>query len=201
MITGKLIDVSDKIDSIDTFESYSEECYINDNSLLVPYIKLELIDENVIENVEHRLNIEFSYLIFVGLKEINWIGENELGKKIVGGKHFAKNEKRDLTDWLAINRSKEGYEIKVIFERLLIFVPIDSRTGKEWWTHRTTPNFPKNINKEIAKGFFELIKVPIELKEILKLETYSTLNFENGQDKEIELIESNWTELKKCYDS
>ena len=193
MTAGKLIDVSDKIDSIDTFESYSDECYLNKNTLLVPYIRLELIDQNVIGNVEHRVNIEFSYLIFDGLKEINWIGENERGKRIVGGKYLAEKKKTDLTNWIAINRSRDGFEIKAIFERLLIFVPSDSRTGKEWWTHRETPNFPKNVNKVTAHSFFELKNVPAELKKSLELETYSKLYFENGQDKEIELIESNWT--------
>ncbi|GAA4242159.1 hypothetical protein [Winogradskyella damuponensis] len=193
MTKGKLIDVSDKIDSIDTFESYSGECYLNENCLLIPYIKLELIDQNVIGNIEDRVNIEYSYLIFDGLKEINWIGENELGKRIVGGKNFAERKKTDLTNWIAINRNKEGFEIKAIFENLLIFVPSDSRTGKEWWTPWETPNFPQNITREKVKDFFELKNIPKELTEKILTNPYSTLEFKNGLNKEIEFIEENWT--------
>lgn len=109
MTKGKLIDVSDKIDSIDTFESYSSECYLNEHCLLIPYIKLELIDQNVIGNIDDRVNIEFSYLVFDGLKEISWIGENKLGKRIVGGRNFAERKEADLINWVAINRNKEGF--------------------------------------------------------------------------------------------
>tara|TARA_R110002096_G_C14618650_1_gene724000 strand:- start:607 stop:1191 length:585 start_codon:yes stop_codon:yes gene_type:complete len=193
MTKGKLIDVSDRIDSIDTFESYSGECYLNENCLLVPYIKLELIDQNVIGNIEDRVNIEFSYLIFDGLKEINWIGENELGKRIVGGKNFAERKKADLTNWIAINRNKEGFEIKAIFEKLLIFVPSDSRTGKEWWTPWETPNFSQNIKTEKVKDFFELKNIPKELTEKILIEPYSNLEFKNGINEQIEFIEENWT--------
>ncbi len=193
MTKGKLIDVSDKIDSIDTFEAYSGECYLNENCLLVPYIKLELIDQNVIGNIEDRVNIEFSYLIFDGLKEINWIGENELGKRIVGGKNFTERKKADLTNWIAINRITEGFEIKGIFEKLLIFVPKDSRTGKEWWTPWKTPNFSQNIKTEKVKDFFELKNIPRELTEKILTGPYSTLEFQNGMNEQIELIEENWT--------
>ena len=193
MTKGKLIDVSDKIDSIDTFESYSGECYLNEHCLLIPYIKLELIDQNVIGNIDDRVNIEFSYLVFDGLKEISWIGENKLGKRIVGGRNFAERKKADLTNWIAINRNKEGFEIKVIFEKLLIFVPLDSRAGKEWWTPWETPNFPQNIKTEKVKDFFELNDIPKELTEKILTEPYSTLEFENGMSEQIELIEENWT--------
>lgn len=193
MTKGKLIDVSDKIDSIDTFESYSGECYLNEHCLLIPYINLELIDQYVIGNIDDRIKIEFSYLVFDGLKEISWIGENKLGKRIVGGRNFAERKKVDLTNWIAINRNKEGFEIKVIFEKLLIFVPLDSRIGKEWWTPWETPNFPQNIKTEKAKDFFELNRIPKELTEKILTEPYSTLEFENGMSEQIELIEENWT--------
>ena len=194
MNRDKLIDVSEKIDSIDTFESYSDVCYHNDNNLIVPFIKLELIEQDVIGNNEKRVNLEFSYLIFEGIKEISWIGENNLGKRIVGGKKIADKEKADFKNWIAINRDSEGYEIKIIFEKLHIFLPTDSRTGTQWWTHRETPNFPQNIKTEIAKDFFALKNVPEQLKKILNLESYYTLSFENAEDKEIELIQTNWAE-------
>lgn len=193
MTKGKLIDVSDKIDSIDTFESYSGNCYLNEHCLLVPYIKLELIDQNVIENIEDRVNIEFSYLIFDGLKEISWIGKNELGERIVGGKNFADREKADLTNWIAINRNKEGFEVKATFEKLLIFVHSDSRTGKEWWAPWETPNFPQNIKTEKVKDFFELNNIPKELTDKILTEPYSTLEFKNGISEQIEFIKENWT--------
>lgn len=193
MTKGKIIDVSDKIDSIDTFESYSSNCYLNENCLLVPYIKLELIDQNVIGNIEDRVKIEFSYLIFDGLKEISWIGENELGERIVGGKNFVDIEKGDLTNWIAINRNKERFEIKAIFEKLLIFVPTDSRTGKEWWTPWETPNFSQNVKAKKVKDFFELKNIPKELTEKILTEPYWTLEFKNGISEQIEFIEENWT--------
>lgn len=194
MTKGKLIDISNKIDSINTFESYSDTCYLNENSLLVPYIKLELIDQNVIGNIDDRINIDFSYLIFDGLKEIHWIGENELKNRIVGRKKLAERKDTDLTNWIAINRKTEGFEIKAIFEKLLIFIPLDSPIGKEWWSHIKTPDFQQNIKQEIANEFFDLRKVPESLAKVLELSTYTILSFDNGNKNEIEFIKNTWAE-------
>ena len=158
MNIGNLIDLSDKIDSINTSESYCDKCYLNENSLLIPYVKLEIIEKNVIGNQEDKLNVEFSYLILNGLKELNWIGEDENRKRIVGGIKTNGNEKAELKDWFAINGENDGFEIKAIFKKLMLFIPTDSRIGLDWWSPRKTPNFPQNIKTEIVNDFFSLKK-------------------------------------------
>tara|TARA_R110002033_G_scaffold170937_2_gene214865 strand:- start:997 stop:1584 length:588 start_codon:yes stop_codon:yes gene_type:complete len=193
MNLGNLIDISDQIDSINTSESYCERCYFNGNSLLIPYIKLEIISKDVIGNSEDKLNIEFSYLILDGIKELNWIGENENGNRIVGGITLSGNQvKAELKDWFAFFRENDGLEIKAIFEKLMLFIPSDSRIGTEWWIPWETPNFPQNINTEKVKEFFGLKTVPKELTEKIAIESYSTFEFENGMNDQIEMIEKNW---------
>ncbi|WP_282043424.1 hypothetical protein [Winogradskyella flava] len=194
MNIGNLVDISDKIDSINTSESDCYKCYLNENNLLIPYVKLEIIEKNVIGNQEDKLNVEFSYLLLNGIKELNWIGEDEDRKRIVGGIKNDGNEKAELKDWFAINRENDGFEIKAIFKKLMIFIPNDSRIGTDWWSPKNTPNFPQNIKTQKVKDFFSLKNVPEQLKKVLELESYSALFFENGQNKEIKLIETNWTE-------
>ncbi len=192
MNLGNLIDISDKIDSISTSESYCDKCYLNGNSLLIPYIKLEIIGKNVIGNQEDRLNLEFSYLILDGLKELDWIGEDEKGKRIVGGIRTGANEKTDLKDWFAVFRENDGFEIKTMFKKLMLFIPTDSRIGMDWWTPWKTPNFPQNIKTGKVKDFFALKNIPKKLTEIIDVESYSKIKFDNGLKGEIELIEKNW---------
>ena len=194
MNLGTLLNVSDKIDSIDTSESYCDKCYLSENSLLLPYIKLELIEKNVIGNETERLNLEFSYLILDGIKELTWIGENELGERIVGGIKVGNGLNANLKNWFAINQKNGGFEVKALFENLRIFVPKDSRVGTEWWTPYETPNFKQNIKSELVKNFFELKNIPNELAEQFKLDSLQSLTFRSGLEEEIRLIEKSWVE-------
>lgn len=192
MNLGNLIDISDKSDSINTSESYCDKCYLNRDALLIPYIKLEIIDKDIIGNQENRLNLEFSYLILDGINELNWIGENEKGERIVGGRKMEGNENYDLKEWFAVFRQNNGFEIKAMFKKLFLFVPTNSRIGMDWWTPWETPNFPQNIKTEKVKDFFGLKNIPNELTEIIKIESYSTLDFDIGITDEIEMIQRNW---------
>lgn len=190
---GKLIDVSNKIDSIDTFESYCEQCYLIRNSLLIPFINLHIIDSNIIGNNEDRLNIEFSYLIFVGIKEICWIGKNELNQEVIGSKRLKIKSSKDLKNWVAVNRENQGYEIKLIFERMMIFVPFESRVGKNPWIYRKTPNFQENIESEKVINFFNLINIPKKVSRKMDSKSYFNLDFTIGTKEERKLIKKNWT--------
>lgn len=194
MNLGDLIDISDKIDSINTSESDCYKCYLNEDELLIPYVKLEIIEKDVIGNQEEKLNVEFSYLILNGIKELNWIGENQDRKKIVGGIKTGRNEKAGLKDWFAINRENDGFEIKAVFKKLMLFIPNDSRIGTDWWSPKNTLNFSQNIETEKVKDFFSLKNVPKQLIKLMDLESYTALSFVNGQNKEMKLIEANWTE-------
>ena len=192
MNLGTLINISNKIDSINTSESYCDKCYLSKTSLLLPYVKLELIEKNVIGNEDKRLNLEYSYLILDGIKELNWIGENENGKRIVGGANVANGQNSDRKDWVTINQSIGGFEIKVFFENLMIFVPIESRIGTKWWTPYDTPNSKQNMDSKQVEDFFNLKSVPSKLEEELNLESFEKLIFKNGVEKEIQLVEKNW---------
>tara|TARA_R110002096_G_C14326481_1_gene700949 strand:+ start:84 stop:668 length:585 start_codon:yes stop_codon:yes gene_type:complete len=194
MNLGTLINISEKIDSINTSESYCDKCYLSEDSLLLPFIKLDLLEKGVIGNENERLNLEFSYLILDGIKELNWIGKNELGERIVGGSNVGKGLNANLKDWFAINQKNGGFEIKVLFENLRIFVPKDSRIGTEWWTPYDTPNFKQNIKSKIVDDFFDLKNIPKELAEQIKVGSLQSLIFSSGLEGEIKLIEQNWVE-------
>jgi hypothetical protein len=192
MYLDKLIDISSKADSIDTSESYCENCYIFDDSLLIPFIKLEILDSKVIGNNQGRLNLEFSYLIIEGFNELNWIGMNPKGDKIVGGLKVDHNESFRLKDWFGVFGRNAGFEIKAMYNKLLLFVPSGSRIGLDCWTPWKTPNFPQNIKTEIVKDFFELKNLPSQLQKVLDLKMHSKLRFEKGNEIESKMIEDNW---------
>lgn len=83
MKINELINLSNKIDSINTSKAYCEKIHLNDNSLIIPYINLDIIDRGVIGNT-NRMRIEFSYLLLNDICLIDWIGEDSKRNRIVG---------------------------------------------------------------------------------------------------------------------
>lgn len=90
----------------------------------------------------------------------------------------------------AINKINSSFASS---EKLFILIKPESRYGKDWWTSKNTPNFPKNIKKEKAKNFFYLNDLNEEIKQFLKINDGITkLNFVKGEKMLIERIEQTW---------
>lgn len=80
MKKNQFIKINSKIDEIDTFDSYTNKFYLLRNHLLMPLINLLFI-EDIIGNKPSK-KVEFAYILLKNVTKIDWIGQDNLGKKI-----------------------------------------------------------------------------------------------------------------------
>jgi hypothetical protein len=188
MKTNQLLNVKDKIDLINTSESYTQNFFLIERNLVMPLINLDLIGE-VIGN-DKRVKIEFVYLILEDVSQINFIGQDENGKEIIG-ELILQSEEKTITDWFGFNAENYGYELKINFEELKMFIPKVSRIEDKWWSPWETPNFKKNIEDSKINNFFqlEMIKGNLDL-EISKMKP---VTFNESDSKKKFEIRENWS--------
>lgn len=187
---NQFLNVGSNFDSIDTFESYTNKLFIIEKNLIFPVINLLLIDDIIGNPIE--IKIELCYLIIKDVAGIAWIGSNKNEKEIIG-KIELEQTKRSKTDWFAINRKYDGYELKVNFDDLEIFIPENSRFGKKRWIPWTTPNFDSNIPKKKSTEFFNLELLP-ENNDIIKSKKNKALFVLNNMSEDLEIdVRLNWS--------
>ena len=193
MRQGELIDITDDRDLFNTTESYSFDYFLFDKKLLMPIVNLDIIDKSVLEN-ETRVRIEFAYLILTDVDEISWIGEIDK-KGIIGGVTLNSLDSQ-MIDWFMNYKENGGYELKIKYDRLLIYIPIISNFGQEWWTPWDTPNFKKNIEKQSLDNFAMLNLLANSVCSELKMNADSKqkLEFTIGTKEQMSLIRKNWAE-------
>lgn len=121
MSNCQFIEINSKIDEIDTFESYTNKFYLLRNNLLMPLINLLFIEDIIGNKPSERA--EFAYVLLKNVTKIDWIGQDNLGKKITGRKNNS-NKKSNFTDWFTYNtKNQEAYELKVDFDEMWLYIP------------------------------------------------------------------------------
>ncbi len=191
MRQGQLIDITDDRDLVNTSESYSGDYLLFNDKLLMPVINLDIIEQTILSN-KTRVRVEFAYLILTDVSEVSWIGERD--KKEVIGKITLKSHDSQITDWFGYDKKNEGYELKVKYHRLLIYIPTISKFGLDWWIPWDTPNFKQNIGKQSLDKFTNLNWLPDSVYSELEMGINSRqrLDLTAGTEEQMSLIKKNW---------
>jgi len=157
----------------------------------MPIINLDIKDQSVLDN-ETRVRVEFAYLILTDVDEISWIGE--IDKKEIIGRMALKSNNSQIVGWFMNYKANGGYELRIKYNRLIIYIPTISKFGQEWWTPWDTPNFKKNIEKLSLENFAKLNLLPDSICSDLKMnvESKQKLAFTHGTEEQVNLIRNNW---------
>lgn len=153
MNKDQFIEIGNSQDSLNTSESFSRDFYVIKNSLIMPFINLEI--EPDITEMGSIVRCEFSYIILNEVFEIYWEGINKSKIKIEN-KIQLSEKKSKKSQWFAFNGEFEFYELLIQYSSMEIFIPHNSRISTEWFTPIETPNFKKNISNEKSKYFYQL---------------------------------------------
>jgi len=190
----EVIDISDKIDAVNTSESDSNGGFLFDSNLIIPYVNLDIIKNGLTGPSDTRCRIEYCYLIFTTISEIVWMGENQMKDQIFGRLKF-NSPKTQFVDWVAFEQDSISCELKIGFDKLYIFIPNYSRYGLEWYTPRNTPNFSQNMDVQKVMDFFEIRNLPNEVSIHFQFSVSEIKEIEitQGDKKDRDEIIKNWS--------
>ena len=192
MNNSQFIEITDKMDEIDTFESYTTNFYLYKNDFIMPLVNLLLID-NEIDNIPNR-RVEFAYVLLKNTAQIDWIGQDTLKKTSIGRKKIT-NTKAALTDWFTYNTIDEEYELKVNFDEMWLFIPNKARISDKWFAPFSTPKYLKNVNQNDLDDFENLNMLENNTGIITQIK--DKFVFYSSNETEWKNIEENWTKEYK----
>jgi hypothetical protein len=190
MKVGQLINVTEKRNLINTSESYSADCFLLNDQLLFPVINLDLIGD-VIDNPT-RIRIDYTYIVLAGVSQIEWIGEKE-NLEISGQLKVDTDQIFQITDWFGFKKQDQGYELKIKYKDLLLYVPLNAKSGQNWWTPWDTPNFNKNLTNQDLVDFENLVWFPKEiLQDLDRHGDRHKIEFKQGTEEQVKTIHEKW---------
>jgi hypothetical protein len=191
MTTGQLINLSGKKNLINTSDAYSLDSFLFGDNLLMPTVNLDLVGP-VINNQE-RVRIDYTYLLLTGVNKVEWIGQIK-GSEMIGQLTVNSNHIQTVTDWFVFYQQDQGFELKITYKDIFIYVPTSAKHGQQWWTPWDTPNFKKNLNDLELNSFGNLEWFPKEnLNELKNRSEKKLLVFRQGTKEEEKLIKENWS--------
>lgn len=191
MNRNKLIDFKNYEYAFNTSETYSENAYLCVDSLLIPYLNAQISDKNPFE-IKVGDKIDYSYLLLSGVSIIQWNGGFYHGENVIG-ELTVNNQKTDvLLDYFGFNRRNEGYEIKVGFEKIEVFIPSESKVSSSEWIPWDTPNFAQNLSSKETQEFFEVRKLPKTINDRFNREKSIKLEFKNSGENIIKELKNKW---------
>lgn len=192
----KIVKVTKYQDEIDTCESYNKTTYVSKgNNLIIPLVNTQILNKKVL-NSDVLGNLSYCYLIISGVSEIAWQGGFYYGKGIVGKKIFTPKINNKITDWFGINDIEKGFEVKIKFENLHIYLPKETELKNCLWAPWDTPNFKQNISSQVLDNFFALKLLPEEILNQINFtkNNIEILEFEDAKsEQEKEKIYLNWS--------
>jgi len=151
---------------VNTAEAYSDIAFFGRNSLLIPYINIDLMPGNPI--VEKQSSVDFSYYLFVNVNSI-FIGSLNQEISLI----YSKQKKSSLINYIGFGgfRNTEGTELKIECEDSVFLIPLTSKISKAPFTPLNTPNFKCNKEKQPVETFFSE-DIPSELRDYIGEEFY-----------------------------
>lgn len=170
-----IIDIKEGVFEINTFESYNKEIYFFDKNVIIPYITLQIFDNNLTSNKFKKYDkLDFSYLIFMDVKEIIWKYE---GKDKVNHEKFIFNPSSDDNNYLidhieatGIFAECYGYDFEIKFKKQYLYFSEDVGiiSGPlSYWIPVDTPNFKRNMNEQQVQSFFTKNSIPTDVLRLV----------------------------------
>jgi hypothetical protein len=146
---------------VNTSEAYSMSIFVGKGNIVVPYINIDLLDQNGI--LDQREFISFSYYILTDVKSIIL-----QAPQTVLNLYFADCQTESLNEeCIQIGGYKsKGLEAAVICQGFLICIPNYAQYSKEplAFVPVDTPNTKRNMPTENIDLFFSLGGIDAEIK-------------------------------------
>lgn len=189
----KVINLTARIDSINTSDSYSQDVFSCGANLLIPYINLELFED--IEGMSKQSKIDFSYVVLKGVREAQWNYTHE--RQTVVGRVVNPEVEPDHTDYFIIGGTQRdtGGELKVRFKEMFLMMPPEAKVADKYWIPFKTPNFRRNLSKERVRLFFSESSIPEQVRRLVNCsdEALTKLIFDqNVSSQEAQEIKDSW---------
>ena len=192
----KVINLTARIDSINTSESYSHDVFMCASHVVIPYVNLELIDD--IEDINEQSRIDFSYIVLKEVREVQWNYAHK--KRTVVGRIILPEVESDHTSYFAVGGGQdttgsEGGELKVRFKEMFLMMPPEAKVADKYWIPFKTPNFRRNLSKERVRLFFSESFIPEQVRRLVSCsdEELTKLIFDqNVSSQEAQEIKDSW---------
>ncbi|RAJ80374.1 hypothetical protein CLV59_105483 [Chitinophaga dinghuensis] len=141
-------------DHINTWDAHSKGTFRSGHDLIIPYINLELMENNPISS--NTCVIDFSYLVF---REVQEMQEGEKGNSIYfQGKPSASVNPLLLNEYVIINswRDSTEIELKISCHTIDLYVNDDFnfRSREHPFVPYDTPKWKANMDNEKIERFF-----------------------------------------------
>lgn len=159
---------------INTSEAYSRFFFVGDKNVVVPYININLLPNNPIN--EESVFIEYSYYVFKDVRFAQFFGSENIHFDFINSKDKDGVIQEVYIGLDGIGRSN-GAEIKICCYEHSLFIPIESRISNvsTSFIPRDTPVFNMNMNVAEVQRFFSKKKIPDALNSYLGERFYSIL--------------------------
>ncbi|MDV7696741.1 hypothetical protein N6B72_07410 [Chryseobacterium soli] len=179
-----VINILEDIFEVNTSESYSKDIFVYDKNIIIPYINLQIFSVDFAHNKIKRFDkLDFSYLIFKGVKEILWnhkyYDRAKYGKLILNNSCNENDYSLDYISGANVFNEYDGCEFKIKFKEQCLYFSEDDVCVKngalDLWMPVDTPNFLRNLDEEKVLSFFIKENIPNEILKIIGADCFSAV--------------------------
>lgn len=171
-----IIKIEENLFEVETSESYNNTIYYVNDNILLPYINIMVFTSNY-SGLENNDRLDYSYLIFKGVKEINFNCTNK--EKFKERNIILSNLK--YSDYLiehvmGKNVFDNGCEFKILYKDAYLYISDRYRKKRkplDFWTPIETPRFLNNMNKDEVNNFFSKENIPNQILNFLQISSPS----------------------------
>ncbi|MBX3255770.1 MAG: hypothetical protein KF862_16670 [Chitinophagaceae bacterium] len=148
---------------INTSEAFSLSVFISNDTLIIPFIGLNIMLNNPFTATEGYL--DFSYYIFEKVSSFRVESEST---KIIG-KHSQESNPIRTENIIVggFNEEFSGAEIEIMFSNSFLFLPDDVKYSKFPFVPKDYPLMEANMNMHNVHIFFSLVDAPDIVKNKL----------------------------------
>lgn len=176
-----ILNVKDGIFEINTSESYNKDIYVVNDNIIVPYINIEIFKLNFSSILKNDDKLNFSYLIFTGVKEVLWkyeFNDNVICNNLVIDDFSDENYLVDYIEATNIFCKYCGYDFEIRYKEEYLYFSDDVKVKNgalNFWIPFDTPNFKRNMDEKDVELFFNIANVPFEALEFINVTDRSAL--------------------------
>jgi hypothetical protein len=159
------------LDFINTSEAYSKLIFLGNNNVVIPYINLNLLKNNDIN--QNNCFVDFSYCALINVATMEYESNN--GKLNL---NITEDQQQGIVDYFMIgNIDSINSEVKIQFREFHYYLNESSRfsNNQDDFIPYPTPNFNQTISAEKVLDFFLVEKLPAEVRAIVGKNVISLL--------------------------
>lgn len=150
---------------VNTSEAYSQMMFFGNNNIVIPYVNINLMPDNPINNKQSF--VDYSYYVLTGVKSMEY--GSAKGKLLIRFDLLIEDAFL-ITEYIGIGNYKSiGAEVKIECRDMIYYILESSKisTSPDAFIPYNTPAFKQTLSTDVVERFFSSQNIPDEIKAVL----------------------------------